>query len=112
MLKVLLVSLLVVGNLNAEKIKVFFGNGFKNEKSELQPFDKWYSGSDENKYTLSEMYEDGWKIEQVVKTNAGAKNWQMSFFMTISDKNYRKVKSKYEEKQVKKAKNVSVEEGL
>ena len=81
--------------------KVFFANDFKDEKSELQPFQKWYSGSSDNKYTLEELYKDGWKISNIIKVNASASNWQMNFFMEISEEKYEKIKYKY--KTIKKS---------
>lgn len=101
--------------LQEEHIKVFFADDFKDEMSKLQPFQKWYQGTDEQKYSLSELYKDGWKINNVIKTNASAREWQMTFFMEISNNNYKKAKSKCEtkkSKEVKTNKAVSAEEGL
>lgn len=115
MFKIITLSLLATVALQAEQIKVFFANDFKDETSKLQPFQKWYTGTDEEKYSLNELYKDGWKIGNVIKTNASARDWQMTFFMEISDKDYKKVKSKYDVKKsekVKKNKAVSAEEGL
>jgi len=112
MFKIITIGLLVTVALQANHIKVFFANDFKDETSKLQPFQKWYKGTDEQKYSLNELYKDGWKIGNVTKTNASAREWQMTFFMEISNKDYKKVKSKYETKKVKENKTVSAEEGL
>ena len=115
MLRITIASLLVVTVLQAEHIKVFFADGFKDEQSIMQPFQQWYSGSSDNKYTLEELYKDGWTLSNVTKVNASAVTWQMSFFMEISDKKYAKVKSKYEikkKKKIKQNKAVSAEDGL
>lgn len=112
MFKIISICILTVVALQAQHIKVFFGNDFKDETSKVQPFELWYSGSSEQKYTLEELYKDGWELVNVVKTNASAREWQMSFFMEITDKDYDKVKVKYITKKVEKAENVSAEEGL
>jgi hypothetical protein len=109
--KLFFLSLLLV-LLDAKQIKVFFSDDFKDENSILQPFNKWYYGSDELKFSLKELYKDRWKLSKVIKTNASAKTWQMLFFMEISDKNFNKVKSKYNEKKIKKVKTVNLKEGL
>jgi len=92
--------------------KVFFANGFKDEKSKLQPFQKWYLGSSDNQTSLQELYQDGWKISNVIKVNASASNWQMNFFMEIPEKKYNLVKAKYQYEIIEKNKNVSAKEGL
>ena len=95
-------------------IKVFFANEFRSENSQMQSFEKWYSGSSKQKYSLKELYSDGWEIEAVSKINASAREWQMVFFMKITDDKYQKVKSKYikEEISVKVNKPVSAENAL
>lgn len=93
-------------------IRVFFGNNFQDEKSYLQPFNNWYKGINENKFTLAELYNDGWKLVNTVKTNGSAVEWQISFFMEISENDYNLVKSKYEIKEIKQNANVPTKEGL
>jgi len=115
MLKISIASLLVATALQADHIKVFFADGFKDEQSKMQPFQQWYTGSSDNKYSLEELYKDGWTLSNVVKVNASAATWQMSFFMEISDKRYAKIKSKYEvkkKKKIKQNKAVSAEDAL
>ena len=97
---------------NKTHIKVFFGNNFQDEKSYLQPFNNWYKGVNDNKFTLEELYNDGWELVNTVKTNGSAVDWQISFFMEISEDNYNLVKSKYETKEVKKNDIVPMKEGL
>ena len=93
-------------------IKVFFGNSFQDEKSYVQSFNNWFKGVNENKFTLEELYNDGWKLVNTVKTNGSAVEWQISFFMEISEDNYNLVKSKYETKEIKPNATVPTKEGL
>lgn len=94
------------------QIKVFFGNNFQDEKSYVQSFNNWYKGTNENKFTLEELYNDGWKLVNTVKTNGSAVEWQISFFMEISENDYNLVKSKYETKEIKSNSTVPTKEGL
>lgn len=93
--------------------KVFFANGFQDEQSKLQPFEDWYVGIHDHVYTLEELYKDGWKITNIIKVNASASNWQMNFFMEISEEKYEQIKSKYSTlKKTNQNKTVSAEDGL
>lgn len=83
LIKSIVLSLVFGSILNAKEIKVFFADNFKDENSYLQPFNNWYAGSSDAKYSLKELYKDGWSISNVVKTNASAREWQMTFFMEI-----------------------------
>ena len=93
-------------------IKVFFGDNFIDEKSYIQPFNNWFKGYKDGKFTLEELYNDGWKLINVIKTNANASEWQISFFMEINEDDYNLVKSKYENKEIKINANVPLKEGL
>jgi hypothetical protein len=97
---------------NKTHIKVFFGNNFQDEKSYVQSFNNWYKGMNDNKFTLEELYNDGWKLVNTVKTNGSAVEWQISFFMEISDTDFNLVKSKYETKEIKLNAVVPTKEGL
>lgn len=113
MKKLFLILLLSIG-LQADVIKVFFSSDFKDEKSELQPFQDWYTDTKNNKFSLQELYKDGWKLNKVIKTNASATKWQMLFFMEITDRKYSHIKAKFANK---KQKDVTVnivptEEGI
>ncbi len=115
MFKKIILGLFITITLQADHIKVFFSSEFKDELSAVQPYKKWHKSSTNNIYSLEELYNDGWKINNVLKTNASAREWQVIFFMEITDKKYEKVKFKYKikkDKKIKINKNVSTSEGL
>lgn len=93
-------------------VKVFFSSSFKDENSNLQPFEDWYIGSKDRIFTLQSLYKDGWTLKDVVKINASAQEWQMTFFMEIPELKYNSLKEKYEKKDLKKNENVNPKEGL
>jgi len=95
MLRVLLISLLLSGAVYAKSVKVFYAESFKSEGSEIQPYADFYLMTNKNKYTLKELYVDGWEIKNVVKTSTDPKRIKLMIFMDISDEDYLKVDTKY-----------------
>jgi len=95
MFRILLVCLLLSGAVYARYVKVFYAESFKSEGSEIQPYADFVLLTNKNKYTLGELYKDGWELKNVIKTNLDSKSIKLMIFMDISDKDYRKVDTKY-----------------
>jgi len=95
MFRVLLVSLLLCGAVYAKSVKVFYAESFKSEGSQVQPYADFYLMTHKNKYTLKELYTDGWEIQSVVRTSTDPEHIELMIFMDISDEKYLKVDTKY-----------------
>ena len=62
-----------------KEVKTMFGadEDFDEDSSLFPSVSNWKYGITSNSSSLAKMYKDGWRIVEVVKTNASAQNFQL-----------------------------------
>lgn len=81
MKKIMLSLILLISISQAKEIKIMFADSMSSETSTIQPYTNWYIGSDEGKTTLTTMYNEGWRLIEVVKLNAVASSRQFWLYL-------------------------------
>lgn len=71
-----LIMLMFSSKAFSSEVKVMFADSLSSEISVIQPFNDWYLGSNSEKTTMQEMYQQGWKLIEMIKLNAVASDKQ------------------------------------